>query len=119
MFWYYVGKLDCLVISVADLHHFDTDPDSDPSFQFYPDPDPTTHFPPDLDPPLLQNDHLRLPPFHFDADPDPAFPFDADLDQTSQIYGVPDPNTACDSVRLTTLGFRFARHKTMLSTDSR
>jgi len=56
--------------SVADLHHFDANPD--PAFHFNEDPDPTTHFFPDLDPPMLQNDPLRLPPSHFDADPDPT-----------------------------------------------
>jgi len=28
-------------ISVADLHHFDADPDPDPAFHFNADPDPT------------------------------------------------------------------------------
>ncbi len=90
--------------SVAEPHHFDTDPDpvfqsdadpdltfhshadQDPTFQLdegpNPDQDPTTNFFPYLDPQLLQDDPLRLPPFHFDADldPDPASQNDADPD---------------------------------------
>ncbi len=83
-----------LVSRVADPHHVDADPESDPAFHFDADPDPTFHsdagldpdptlnlmririlpltFFQNLDPRMLQNDPLRLPPFHFDADPDPA-----------------------------------------------
>ncbi len=46
---------------VADPHHFNMDPDPDPSFIFNADPDPNFHFDPDPD--------LT---FHFNADPDPA-----------------------------------------------
>jgi hypothetical protein len=41
-----------VIISVADPHHFDVDPD--PTFHFDPDPYPD-------------------PAYHFDPDPDPSF----------------------------------------------
>jgi hypothetical protein len=43
-----------IISSVTDLHHFDANPDPDPTFHFDadgdPDPDPTFHFNTDLDP---------------------------------------------------------------------
>ncbi len=38
------------LISVADLHQSDEDPDQDPSYHFDADPDPTLHFDADPDP---------------------------------------------------------------------
>jgi hypothetical protein len=49
------------------LHHFDADPDADPSPAFYFNPDPNTTF-------------------HSDADPDPTFKFDADLANSYPQY---------------------------------
>ncbi len=71
---------------------FHCDADLGPTFKFDANPDPITHFFPDLDHPMIQNDHLRLPPFHFDADPDPAFHFDVDPnpDQAFNFDAGPD-----------------------------
>ncbi len=55
--------LELTIISVADPHHVDADPD------------PTFHS--DADPDLNPN-------LHFDANPDPAFHFKADPDPASQ-----------------------------------
>jgi hypothetical protein len=63
------GPKLCANDSVADPHHFDSDPDPalhfdadpDPTFYSATDPDPTTHFFPDLDPPMLQ---ITLEGFH-------------------------------------------------------
>ncbi len=49
-----------LHISVADPHHINAVPDSDPACHFY--PDPAYHFVADPDPD---------PTFQFDADPNP------------------------------------------------
>ena len=57
--------------SVADLHHFDADPDPGPAVHSDADPDPTFHFDADPDPD---------PTFYFDADPDPTSLFDTDPD---------------------------------------
>jgi hypothetical protein len=64
-------KLFSLQCSVADLHHFDADPDADP--------DPGCHFDADAGPD---------PTFHFDADPDPDPSFQIkvqNLTQSAQI----------------------------------
>jgi hypothetical protein len=70
----YIAQL----ISVADPHHHDADPD--PTFHFNADPDPAFHLTADPD-----------PTFHFDADPDTAFYFHADPDQIFHVYADPDP----------------------------
>ncbi len=99
--------------SVAEPHHFDTDPDPafqsdavpDITFHSHAGQDPTFNFDVDTDPDpdnitnffsifgTSKNDPLRLPHFHFDADSDPAFRFGADLDPdpVSQNNADPDP----------------------------
>jgi hypothetical protein len=86
------NALDPVTTCVADPHHFDADPDLDPT-------SPHSLFQ-DLDPPMLQNDPLRLPLFHIDADqdpdpafhivaePDPAFHFDEDPDPASKMMRI-------------------------------
>jgi hypothetical protein len=58
----YLRMYKSLFSSVADPHHFDADPDPDPTCHFNADPDPAFHFNADPDPTFL-----------FDTDPNPCF----------------------------------------------
>jgi hypothetical protein len=103
-----------VVGSVADPHHVDADPDSDPACQF--DSDSSFHFDADSDPSFqikAQNlemlisiyilaCHLQIytdpdpgPAYRFNADPDPdpayRFEADPDPDPTFQFDADPDP----------------------------
>jgi hypothetical protein len=84
--------------SIADLHHFNADPD--PAFHFESRSCPSSVWPPSTRRNLSGSPHTEhssiADPHHFNADPDPAFHCNADLDPDPAFHfnADPDPDPA-------------------------